>query len=109
MLLVICPFLIYYTFLWTYVNKIIASLSRSCSIFLHFCNANQGIIYLDRLIIPSLHIGKRIGTSCVNWLKNFTNNFGSKYIVIFYYYFFVIKRTRNVVPLGLLMNSKRAL
>lgn len=47
----------------------------------HFCNTRQGI-YLERLILPSQYMRKRIGSFCVQWLQEFARDFGFKYIVL---------------------------
>lgn len=49
--------------------------------WLHFCNAKQGI-YLDRLSLPLYLRRMGIGTSCINWLKDFASELGFKYIIL---------------------------
>ncbi|AFQ43549.1 GNAT family N-acetyltransferase [Desulfosporosinus meridiei] len=50
-------------------------------LWLHFCNAKQGI-YVDRLSLP-LHFRRMgIGTICINWLKDLVSELGFKYIIL---------------------------
>ncbi|WP_088187168.1 hypothetical protein [Desulfosporosinus sp. FKA] len=49
--------------------------------YFHFCNSEQGI-YVDRLTLPLRLRRRGIGTYCINWLKDFANDFRFKYIIL---------------------------
>lgn len=49
--------------------------------YFRFCNNDKGI-YLKQLKLPDKFQRKRIGTYCINWLKDFCREFGYRYIIL---------------------------
>jgi len=55
--------------------------NQRSEILFYFCKRNKGI-YVQEILLPPFRRRQGIGTFIVNWLKNFAQEFGLRYIVL---------------------------